>query len=199
MRAGPIARHALSHEAMPFRALQLPPRVDEPPGVASRAAVAISIGPDDRMLFIKRAERDGDPWSGHMAFPGGRAQADDPSPVATAIREAREEVGLDLSGATFVGALPVQMNPVRDPSPNFAIFPYVFRVPEWGPLVPQTGEVAGIHLIDGARLLAGEGRGEFHYVGYGYDLMLPCVRIDGTFIWGLTLRMVDQLAERLRA
>ena len=55
----------------------------------------------------------------------------------------------------------------------------------------------GIHRIAARRLLAGEGRGEFRYIGHGYDLMLPCVRIDGTFIWGLTLRMLDELAERL--
>lgn len=184
---------------MPFRSLRLPPEEPEPAGITSRAAVAVVLGPDDHLLLIQRAEREGDPWSGHMAFPGGRAHPEDAGPRATAIRETREEVGLDLSDATFLGALPVHLNPVRNPAPSFGIFPFVFRVERWGPLTPQSGEVAAIHLIDAARLLGGEGRGEFHYVGHGYDLQLPCVRIDGTFIWGLTLRMLDHLAERLRA
>ena len=182
---------------MPFRTLRLPPHEDEPTPLRSRAAVALVIGADDHLLFIKRAERDGDVWSGHMAFPGGRAHPEDPSMRATAIRETREEVGLDLTGAEYLGALRVQLNPVREPSPDFGIFPFVFRVAHWGDLVAQASEVAGIHRIDGKRLLAGEGRGEFRYIGYGYDQMLPCVRIDGTFIWGLTLRMLDELVERL--
>jgi 8-oxo-dGTP pyrophosphatase MutT (NUDIX family) len=184
---------------MTFRDLRLPATETEPPGIRTRAAVAVVLGPDDHLLFIRRAERQGDPWSGHMAFPGGRASPLDASIRATAERETREEVGLDLAPAEFIGALPIQESPLRDPQGGFAIHPYVFRVPVWPALTPLASEVAAIHLLDGRRLLAGEGRGEFRYQGYGLDRMLPCIRLEGTFIWGLTLRMIDQIAERLGA
>lgn len=171
----------------------LPSVVPEPPDLRGRAAVALVFGPQDRLLFIQRAEREGDPWSGHMAFPGGRHQAEDPDVRRTAERETREEIGLDLVDARYLGALPVQMSPFRDPRRDFGVFPFVYRVDRWGPFVPEPSEVAAIHLLDAERLLSGEGRGQFHYTGHGWDLELPCVRLDGTFIWGMTLRMLDQL------
>ena len=63
----------------------------------SRAAVALVLrGPAEApgILFIKRASRDGDPWSGQMAFPGGRYDPADESEKETAIRETEEEVFL---------------------------------------------------------------------------------------------------------
>jgi ADP-ribose pyrophosphatase YjhB (NUDIX family) len=74
----------------------------------SRAAVAVLLrdrGERVDVLFIKRAEFEGDPWSGHMAFPGGRMEAHDPEASDAAIRETREEVGLSLSGAVNLGRL----------------------------------------------------------------------------------------------
>ena len=73
-----------------------------------RAAVAVALhdasdGPE--ALFIERAERFGDPWSGQMAFPGGRVDPGDSGPRAAAERETLEEVGVDLSGAELLGRL----------------------------------------------------------------------------------------------
>ena len=72
----------------------------------TRAAVAVVLGPTSeglQLLFIERAQHPDDPWSGHIAFPGGRIEADDPSPRAAAERETLEEVGLDLSTAEYWG------------------------------------------------------------------------------------------------
>ena len=72
----------------------------------TRAAVAVVLGPTPeglQLLFIERAQHPDDPWSGHIAFPGGRIEADDPSPRAAAERETLEEVGLDLSNAEYWG------------------------------------------------------------------------------------------------
>ncbi|HEX9187840.1 MAG TPA: NUDIX domain-containing protein, partial [Vicinamibacteria bacterium] len=79
-------------------------------GGAARAAVALVLrdgvpaGPE--LLVIRRAEHEQDPWSGHMGFPGGRAEPSDPSPEATAVRETLEETGLDLArDGSRLGAL----------------------------------------------------------------------------------------------
>lgn len=62
-----------------------------------------AAGPE--VLFIERARHPEDPWSGHMAFPGGRVDPDDPDPRHAAERETREEVGLDLGRAHCLGRL----------------------------------------------------------------------------------------------
>jgi 8-oxo-dGTP pyrophosphatase MutT (NUDIX family) len=164
--------------------------------VTRRAAVAVVLGPDEHILFIRRAERPGDPWSGDMAFPGGRVDPDDASVRAAAEREAMEEVGLDLSGGEFLGALTPQRSPVRLPNVDFAIFPFVYRVGGWPPFSPNE-EVAAVHTWALDRFLRGDGRSTFRYTRYGLDRDLPCVDLDGQRIWGLTLRMVDDLVGRL--
>lgn len=178
--------------------LILPSAYPDPEPLRSRAAIALVVGPSDDLLFIRRAERTGDPWSGDMAFPGGRAEPVDPHPRATAERETLEEVGLDLAGATFIGALEPMVSPVRLPRRDLGIHPYVYAVGAW-PAFTTSEEVAAIHRLDLARILAGEGRETFTYRGHGLETDLPCLRLDGTFVWGLTLRVVDDLVERLRA
>lgn len=177
--------------------LTLPPAWPEPEGLRSRAAVAVVVGPDEDLLFIRRAERPGDPWSGDMAFPGGRAEPIDPSPRHTAERETMEEVGLDLRDADYLGALRIQRSPLRDPALGFGIFPFVYRVPRWPASFAPSEEVAAVHRFALPRFLAREGRGEFRYTGWGQDRVLPCVDLDGTRIWGLTLRMLDDLVAAL--
>ncbi len=159
-----------------------------------RASVAIVLGSDDKLLLIRRAARDGDPWSGDMAFPGGRRQVEDADDVATAVRETQEEVGLDLSTATLVGAMAPQHSPLRRPDLAVSVYPFFFRTADWGPFVPSD-EVAGVHLLDAHALLSGACRQTFRYQGWGLDRELPCLRLDEVFIWGLTLRMLDDLAE----
>jgi len=198
--AGPASYHGSRYvvRVSVLERLNLPAAFPDPEAVARRAAVAVVIGPEDELLFIRRAEREGDPWSGDMAFPGGREEPHDPSPRATAERETFEEVGLDLAGARFLGALPPMTTPLRLPTKSFGIHPYVFRLDAW-PALRTSEEVAAIHRFGLHRMLAGEGRGEFTWRGHGVERVLPCVRLDGTFVWGLTLRVVDDLLERLRA
>jgi 8-oxo-dGTP pyrophosphatase MutT (NUDIX family) len=72
------------------------------------AAVAVVLREADggpEVLFIERARRAGDPWSGHMAFPGGRIDPEDAHARGAAERETREEVGVDLAGAEPLGRL----------------------------------------------------------------------------------------------
>ncbi|MGH0036228.1 MAG: NUDIX hydrolase [Myxococcota bacterium] len=85
-----------------------PVRKEEPP--RRRAAVAMVLrvphpSGSPEILFIERARHDGDPWSGHMAFPGGRVDPGDSGDRAAAERETLEEVNVDLSGARYLGRL----------------------------------------------------------------------------------------------
>jgi 8-oxo-dGTP pyrophosphatase MutT (NUDIX family) len=77
-------------------------------------------------LIIKRAEHPRDPWSGHLALPGGRADATDADLLATATREAFEEIGVRLGG--FLGRLP-KLSPANPRLPKLEITPFVALAP----------------------------------------------------------------------
>lgn len=129
-----------------------------------------------------------------MAFPGGHHEQSDPDLLQTAIRETREEVGLDLENDEFLGVLP-EVQPVSR-SRRLWIQPCVFSVASWRPLTPNP-EVAAVHRFAFQRFLDGEGRGELTYNWAGTPVQLPCVRLDGTLIWGLTLQMIDTLVAQV--
>ena len=83
-------------------------KLSVPAKVSDRASVALVLSGNEKDLklcLIQRAIRSTDPWSGQMALPGGRATLDDPDSFSVAIREVREEVGIDLSSAIFLGRL----------------------------------------------------------------------------------------------
>jgi 8-oxo-dGTP pyrophosphatase MutT (NUDIX family) len=163
-----------------------------------RAAVAILLrdGPSAiEVLFIHRAEHPQDPWSGHMAFPGGRAE-DGEEPLMTAVREAAEEVGIDLRSAELLGALD-ELQAVRRVPIDLAIAPFVFRCPEG--FQPQpSAEVDSVCWLPVDELLGERYRDTFDYSEAGHTLQFPCFRVEGQVIWGLTYRMFGDLADRLR-
>lgn len=173
------------------------PHVDAPlrwaPG--RHAAVAAVLTDELDLLFMRRAEYPGDPWSGHVSFPGGRAEPEDRDSLATAIRETHEELGLDLSDAEVLGTLAdIQTS---GHLPSLVVRPWVFRIPELPELRPNH-EVASVHLMSLQALARGEGRSQFRYDWRGQEVLLPCVDFCGTRLWGMTLRMVDDLLDRLR-
>lgn len=163
-----------------------------------RAAVSIVARPDGGVLFIRRSEREGDPWSGHMAFPGGRMEAVDASTRAAAARESWEEVGLDPEVGAYLGALDDLESPSSIGRRRLVITPHVW-VLQGTPTLRPNVEVAGVHWFGLSRLVQGEGRGEFTYQWRGQPIQLPVVRLDQADIWGLTLRIVDDLLERVSA
>lgn len=194
---------------MPFEPIRQAIRLHGPEDeawseVTREASVAMVLrerapGRLPELLMIRRAEHEGDPWSGHMAFPGGRREDEDPDLRQTAIRETLEELALDLSSAALLG----QLRPVVTPSravrlPRMRVHAYTFGLREVPPMQPN-GEVASVHWFGLERLLADEGRATFPYSWSGEKLRLPCIRLDGCFIWGMSLRMIDDLLERLRA
>lgn len=126
-----------------------------------------------------------------MAFPGGHHEPTDVDLEATARRETFEEIGLSLEGALFIGALP-PVRPVSSPKKGLGVFPFVYRLAAPWPALQPNPEVQAIHRFPLTRLLSREGRGSFRYASATYgELTLPCVRLDGTLLWGLTLAMLD--------
>jgi 8-oxo-dGTP pyrophosphatase MutT (NUDIX family) len=163
-----------------------------------RAAVAIVLRDGDdgiEVLFIHRAEHPQDPWSGHMAFPGGRTEKDE-APLTTAMRETEEEVGLDLASAQLLGALD-ELQPARRHPLDLAISPFVFRVaPD---VMPQPNhEVRQICWFSLDALMTDRYRSTYDYSEGGSILRFPCFRVEERVIWGLTYRMFGELALRLR-
>lgn len=77
--------------------------VDRPHAAVAMILTGADAAP--QVLFILRARHDGDPWSGNIAFPGGRVDRDDDGPRAAAERETREELGLDLNTGEYLGRL----------------------------------------------------------------------------------------------
>lgn len=172
-----------------------------------RAAVAAILrdpgeaaGGGLEILFIQRAEREGDPWSGHLAFPGGRRAAADASLLATAVRETREEVGIDLDAhGTLIGRLPDIHAVARAKRTGMVIAPFVFSLP--GHVATGTvaeHEVASVLWTPLAPLARGEGAGTLDYEVEGRTIALPCFRFGTYTLWGLTYRMVETLFEALR-
>jgi 8-oxo-dGTP pyrophosphatase MutT (NUDIX family) len=171
--------------------------------VVKRAAVAVVLrerAGEAEVLLIRRALRDGDPWSGHVAFPGGRADPSDASLEATAIRETREEVGLDLAapGVRCLGRLP-DFAPLRRVV-GLAITPVVFELAGDPPLTPDAREVAATAWVPLAALASGAHGGRLLYwwrplprVPLPVPLVLACWRWEGLTIWGLTYRILEAL------
>ena len=174
-----------------------PGRVPDPP--ASRAAVAVVLrdGPQGiDVLFIRRAEHPQDPWSGQIAFPGGRAEPGDADLRATAVRETREEIGVDLArAADFLGSLDEVRAMARMRPMSLTITPFVFRLRE--PFEPVLGdEVRSLHWLPLGELLGTARRSTMDYAHQGVSMQFPCLRVDELVIWGLTYRMFMSFQER---
>lgn len=175
--------------------------VDAGPSAAVAAILRELPGADGAdLFFIRRAEQVGDPWSGHIAFPGGRRDAEDESLLATAIRETREEVGIELAVEHFLARLPDVPAFVRSKSgKHLVVTPFVFALPADVAVVPNN-EVASTLWVPLASLARGEGKSSFtlDYEGTTYDL--PCIHLEpGQHrLWGMTYRMLETLLDAVR-
>lgn len=166
--------------------------VESPP----RAAVAAILREQERgpeILLIRRAEHPSDPWSGHMAFPGGRHDASDPSLEHTAVRETAEEIGLDLGAH---GELIARLDDVPTHKSELVVRPFVWEVASVPDLVPNY-EVAEVHWVDLESLLRGERDTTFELEWKGQQLRFPAYQVADRIVWGLTYRMLQILLSHL--
>jgi 8-oxo-dGTP pyrophosphatase MutT (NUDIX family) len=161
------------------------------------AAVAVILAPDpESLLLIRRAERAGDPWSGHMALPGGRQDPDEPDLFTTAVRETAEEVGLTLSREHLIGTLDdvVPRTPVLPP---IAVRPHVFALSH-RPLLSLNPEVAAARWVPLDVLLHPEIYDSVRLDIRGESREFPAYRLDDAIVWGLTERILSSLFVHLR-
>lgn len=175
---------------------------DLPEPVAARAAVALVFRDGSsgiELLFIRRAEDERDPWSGHVGFPGGRAEPGDADRRGTAVRETLEETGLDLArDGEALGRLDEVRALARGRPVDLAITPFVFRLRRR--LEGRTNpEVVSLHWLSLGRLLDPTHQSTMDYRHEGAFLRLPCLRLEDLVIWGLTYRMFESLRALLAA
>lgn len=157
-----------------------------------RAAVAMVLrqaGDGPEVLFIERARHEGDPWSGHMAFPGGRLEPEDPHARAAAERETYEEVGVSLKDARLLGRLDdKQGNPRTHPA--LVISAFVYGVEDPPRLVPN-------HEVEEAFWFPLRGLLEpTNHVEYPAreELCFPGILVgdpDRHIVWGLTYSFLE--------
>jgi 8-oxo-dGTP pyrophosphatase MutT (NUDIX family) len=181
---------AAVRERLRSRGPRAPITEDAPAAVA---AVLREGAEGSEVLFIKRAERAGDPWSGDIAFPGGKREPEDLSLYTTAVRETEEEVGLRLADAAFL----VRLHDVRAQSSGYRVAQFVFALENPEAAISTSAEVMSTLWVPLARLARSEGVGTIAYTRDGVTRQLPCVQLGAHVLWGMTYRMVLQVIEAL--
>jgi 8-oxo-dGTP pyrophosphatase MutT (NUDIX family) len=170
-----------------------------PGSFETEAAVSLLLRPAGgglEFLAIKRSESVTDPWSGQMALPGGRRDPGDESLWATAVRETREEVGVDLSKAgRLLGRLD-DVVPGTRRIPAIAIAPFVVGVPQ-GVVAGTSSEVERTVWLPLA-VVVGEGHRGRLRLDVRPEREYPTIEYEGHVIWGLTFRILSQLEAVLR-
>jgi len=164
-----------------------------------RAAVALVLRERDGdldALFIRRAEHEGDPWSGHLAFPGGRIDPTDTGPRMAAERETLEELELDLSASRLLG----QLSDVPGHAESICVSAFVYALDGDPPLKPNHEIRAAFwtplhHMTDPAR------QAEKRFTYLEHAMALPTVRLlddpRAPVLWGITYKFMDEFMRRI--
>jgi 8-oxo-dGTP pyrophosphatase MutT (NUDIX family) len=173
-----------------------PPVLAADDGSPRRAAVAIVLRQNPEgaleLLLIKRSEREDDPWSGHIALPGGRHDPTDATLQDTAVRETREETGVNIDEAGLVLGMLDELRPRTPSLPPIIVTPFVAVVRPDVALV-TSDEVAvafwvGLHSLTDPAVTV-----ESDVTIRGATRRVPSYAIDGRIVWGMTERILNNL------
>lgn len=165
-----------------------------------RAAVALVLRPGDagelELLMIKRADYEGDPWSGHVALPGGRQEPDDVSLERTAIRETWEETAIDIErDGAIVGVLD-EVSPRTPTVRRVIVRPYVAAVVPDVAIV-ESPEVAAAFWVPLSALRETAAWITAEVVAHGQSLTVPAFTHGEYVVWGLTERILRRFLDLL--
>jgi 8-oxo-dGTP pyrophosphatase MutT (NUDIX family) len=159
-----------------------------------KAAVAVVVAAGDageEVLVVRRATFPGDPWSGHIALPGGGSEPSDASLEATARRETLEETGIDLSASPCVAELAV-VSPRSQGIPSVAVSPFVFRF-TGDRRVTMSDEIVEAWWIPITELERADAWSMTAVTtGAGTSLTVRGFQWRGHVLWGLTERIIDE-------
>lgn len=165
-------------------------------GQPRRAAVAIVLrrgaGDQVELLLIKRSDRDGDPWSGHVALPGGRREPADATLQDTAVRETREETGIDLARDGRVLGTLDELRPRSAVLPSVIVTPFVAVVPADVAVEPNA-EVAAAFWVPLALLTDPSVAVESEVTTRGTTWRVPSYTLGVHVVWGMTERILHNL------
>ena len=151
-----------------------------------------------QVLMIERARCKGDPWSGHMAFPGGRMDPGDSSIRAAGLRELSEEVGIEANAEMIeIGRLSDLLTKVRRARGPMVITPIVYRVDHMLPTL-HNHEVADSLWVPLAIFTDPQTRLSMKWQYRGRYIEVPYYRYQNKQIWGLSLAMLDELAALMK-
>ncbi len=164
-------------------------------GEAAVAAILVDAGTDDPdILLIKRAKRDDDPWSGQMAFPGGRRESEDRDLIETARRETLEETGIVLKDENVIGQLD-DIRPLGPGLPRLVVRPYVF-------LLSSLPDVVASHEVDlhlWVRFADLPALSSFSRVTVdNTTIEVPAFLVGPHIVWGLTERILNSFIDLCR-
>lgn len=187
----------LAQRLLPYTGAQDDP-VPHPKGFL--ASVAVIVRPalfSPELLLIRRSEFEGDPWSGHMAFPGGRMDPTDPSLLHTALRETREETALPLDEVgSPLGRLEL-VAPRTPHLPPLTVIPFVFAVPEATPARVASSELAEALWVPLNHFRLPENRSTYRRRFGQVDVPFPAFDVEGRVVWGLTHRILEDFLRRM--
>jgi 8-oxo-dGTP pyrophosphatase MutT (NUDIX family) len=148
-----------------------------------------------RIVLIVRTDRG--LHGGQLAAPGGKHDAEDASLLATALREAHEEIGLEPDEVEVLAELPT----VRSGPTQFEVQPFLGRVPAAHPWRPNEEEVVEVLTPHVDELARPEARREvlFTSARWPEGLLVDGIPVGDRVLWGMTLRILDDLVPRLLA
>lgn len=154
------------------------------------AAVGVILRWDNdelETLVVKRAVVEGDPWSGDMAFPGGKKASNDACLVDTVNREVLEETGIDLTKATFLGYFPITLTSIR---PGSTVLP-LFYLYHGRPEIHLNSELTGYYWVHLSDLRSKKKKAVLK------NRKVTVFDLGEDKIWGLTYKMLEKILEMM--